>query len=110
MRREAEVVLYSLNVIFVHLLYAMLSVYRKTTELNMLSESSAGFIVSARNSERLTTLAANNDWDMSPKLRCMYGEPLKLSVSCMYYHFFCSGYFLYSLGFIMFVFPSTVRV
>jgi hypothetical protein len=80
LRREDEVVRYSLNVISVQWWCAMLSVYRKTTELNVLSESSVGFSVSVRNSERLKTEAANNDWEITPKLRCMYAETLKLSL------------------------------
>jgi len=78
LRREDEVVLYSLNVIFVQWLCAMLSVCRKTTEPTVLSESPTGFIASTRNSERLTTQAANSDWEITPKLRYMYAERLKL--------------------------------
>ena len=78
--REDDVVLCSLNVIFVQWLCAMLSVYRKTTELTVLSDSSAGFSVSARNSERLTPQAANNDWEITHKLRCVYVGHLKLSL------------------------------
>jgi hypothetical protein len=88
LRRGDEVVLYSLNVICVQWLCAMRSAYRKTTELTVLSDSSTGFIVSARNSERLTTQAANNDWEITAKLCCVYAEPLKLSLRCTYCRFF----------------------
>ena len=71
-RREDEVVLHSMNVIFVQWLWAILSVDRKPTELTVLSEGSTGFIVSTGNSERLTSQAVNNDWEITPKLCCMY--------------------------------------
>jgi len=83
-RREDEVVLYSMNVIFVQWLCTMLSVCRKTTELTVLADSSTGFIVSARKSERLTSQGVNNDWEITPKLFCMYAELKRLTVWCMY--------------------------
>ena len=84
-RREVEVVLYNMNVIFVQLLCTMLSVYRKTTELAALSESSVGFIVPARNSEILAPQVVNNDWEITPKLCFMYAELIRLTVWCMYF-------------------------
>jgi hypothetical protein len=55
LRRIDEVAPNTLNVIFVQCLYVMLSVYRKATELTVLSDSSPGCGVSVTNSERLMT-------------------------------------------------------
>ena len=67
-----------------------------------------GFVVSARNFERLMKQAANSDWEITPKLRCMNAEHLKISLWCTYNFF--SESVLFSLQFIMFAFPATDRV
>jgi hypothetical protein len=72
---------HTLSVISVQCLCGMLSVYRKATELTVLSDSSAGLSISVRNSGRLMTQAAKNDWNITLNLRCMYTEPLNLSLA-----------------------------